>query len=50
MKDDDLLEEIVYLNITTNKYLIEVSAQYSGIHFLLWHTKEAEDYLQVLKL
>lgn len=28
MKDDDLLEEIVYLNITTNKYLIEVSAQY----------------------
>lgn len=50
MKDDDLLEKIVYLNITTNKYLMEVSAQYSGIYFLLWHAKETEDYLQVLKL
>lgn len=50
MKDDGLLEEIVYLNITTNKYLMEASAQYSGIYFLLWHARETEDYVQVLKL
>lgn len=50
MKDGDSLKEIVYLNVTKNKYLMEVSAQYSEIYFLLWHTRETEDYLQVLKL
>lgn len=51
MKDDDLLEEIVYLNITINKYLMKMPAQYSEIYFLLyWHANKPEDYLQVLKL
>lgn len=36
MKDGDLLEEIVYLNITINKYLMKVSAQCSEIYFLLY--------------
>lgn len=41
MKDDDFLEEIVYLNITINKYLMKVSAQYSEVYFLLyWHARE----------
>jgi len=51
MKDDDLLEEIFYLNVTINKYLMKMSAQYSEICFLLyWHAREPEDYLPVLKL
>lgn len=51
MKDDDLLEEVVYLNITINKYLMKVSAEYSEIYFLLYcHAREPDDYLQVLKL